>query len=609
MTRLRRVDDAAAGPVVLRLFLRRLIDNDVISPHSDRHESLAVLCSLVVSFAIFVTFLLTSEYLATFIQLPGPTALSALSDRFLFLSASSAVSALAALAVWDALAVEPRDAAVLGPLPIPARTMTRAKLGAAVVFGSVFAVALNAVPSVLYPLFLTMNLRGMAGRGIVQLMAGHATSVVMAGLFGFFGVLATRGLLTLILRERGFRRISSAVQSSLVLCMVTALLLAPTVRKALVHDWVAGATPVRWPADPVLWYLGLNETLAGHVVAETPFVLPPRFSPNAVSTRRDDDSRRAYRALMPRFGALAQRAWLSAPLITCLALVTFLWNNRRLPEQPTAGTAESPFGMGIRRVAEWLTGGDTETQAGFFFTWHTLTRSRPHRTIIATGVAAGITHLLIVLATSGVHRVDPSAMPLGLLGISTMLLLWLIASFRYAVTVPPEVASNWTIRMAWLGDERGYLLGAKRTTLAALVALPLAVLLPLHIVLFGFTVAIAHSVYGFMIATAMLDGLFLGYRQFPFGCSYVPIENPKLVWPAGLATVLLVTYACADVERWALQTVGRAAAFGAGLGALVLLAALIDRSSRRERVDINFDERPGLATQRLGLFESVASRE
>ena len=112
----------ATGRLVTRLFLRRLIDNDVISPHADRHESLAVLCALVVSLAVFVTFFVSTHYLAAFIQLPGPTALSALSDRFLFISASIAVSALAALMVWDALALEPRDAAILGPLPIAPRT-------------------------------------------------------------------------------------------------------------------------------------------------------------------------------------------------------------------------------------------------------------------------------------------------------------------------------------------------------------------------------------------------------------------------------------------------------------------------------------------------------
>jgi hypothetical protein len=609
MNPFRRDTEATPSRLVLRLFLRRLIDNDRISPHADRHESLAVLCALVVSLAVFVTFFISTEYLAAFIQLPGPTALSALSDRFLFISASIAVSALATLMVWDALALEPRDAAILGPLPIPARTITRAKLAAAFIFGTVFALALNVVPSVLYPLFLTLNLRGMDGRGILQLMVGHATSVELAGFFGFSAILAARGVLRLFVGERGFRRVSSTVQSSLVVGAVTALLLAPAVRKTVVHDWVAGATPARWPARPVLWYLGLNESVAGHIVAETPVVLPPRFSFVGFPKRQDDASRAAYRALVPRFSALAKRAWLSVPLVACLAVATFLWNNRRLPEQATDGAAESRLRAGLRRMAERLTESNPEAQAGFFFTWQTLTRSQPHRTIIAIAVAAGLTHLLMALAASGVHRLELPDMPLGLFAINFMVLASLIAGFRYAVTVPPELASNWAIRMAWLGDDRDYLAGVKRAATVALVATPLLTLLPLHVALFGFGIAVVHSIYGFMVATALLDGLFLGYRQFPFGCSYVPIENPKLLWPAGLVSVLLVTYGFADVERLALQTATRTAGLGAALAAIVLLVRIIDRATRRERLPVNFDQRPAPATQRLGLFERIANHD
>jgi hypothetical protein len=605
-----RVDDATASRLVLRLFLRRLIDNDVISPHADRHESLAVLCSLVVSLGVFVTFFLSTEYLSAFIQLPGPTALSALSDRFLFISASVTVSALATLMVWDALALEPRDVAILGPLPIPSRTITHAKLAAAFLFGTVFALALNAVPSVLYPLFLTLNLRGMDGRGILQLIVGQATSVVMAGLFGFCAILAARGVCRLALGERGFRRVSSTVQSSLVVGAVTALLLAPAVGKTVLHDWVAGATPARWPARPVLWFLGVNETVAGHIVAETPVVLPPRFSFVGFPRRQDDAGRAAYRALIPRFAALARRAWLSVPAVACLAIATFLWTNRRLPEQATAGVAESRLRGGIRRMAERLTEANPETQAGFFFTWQTLTRSQPHRTIIAIAVAAGLTHLLIALASGGMHGLGLRDIPLRLLGISSVVLVSLVAGLRYAVTVPPELASNWTIRMAWLGDEREYLAGVKRAAIAVLVIVPLLVLLPLHVALFGFGIAMVHSIYALMIAAAALDALFVTYRQFPFACSYVPIENPKLLWPVGLTSVLLFTYGFADVERFALQTATRTAGLGAALGAIVLLVKLIDRANRRhERLPVNFGARPAPATQRLGLFDRIANQD
>ena len=100
------------------------------------------------------------------------------------------------------------------------------------------------MPSVLYPVFLTLNIRGMRGAALLRLMAGHATTVMMAGLFGFFGILALRGTLRLLLGERPFRRVSSGVQSALVVCMVTALLLAPTVRATDVYATGSATRPI-----------------------------------------------------------------------------------------------------------------------------------------------------------------------------------------------------------------------------------------------------------------------------------------------------------------------------------------------------------------------------
>ena len=161
--------------------------------------------------------------------------------------------------------------------------------------------------------------------------------------------------------------------------------------------------------------------------------------------------------------------------------------------------------------------------------------------------------------------------------------------------------------MAWLGDERGYLAGVKRAALVALVTVPLVALLPLHVAIFGFAIAVAHSIFGFMVATATLEALFLSYRQCPFACSYVPIANPKLLWPAAAVTVLFVAYGFAGVERWALQTATRTAELGVALGAIVLVITIIDRAKRLERLPVNFDERPARATQRLGLFDRIVN--
>jgi hypothetical protein len=63
------------------------------------------------------------------------------------------------------------------------------------------------------------------------------------------------------------------------------------------------------------------------------------------------------------------------------------------------------------------------------------------------------------------------------------------------------------------------------------------------------------------------------------------------------------------VERFALQTAARTAGLGAALGAIVLLMRIIDRTWRRERLPVNFDQRPALPTQRLGLFERIANHD
>jgi len=127
------------------------------------------------------------------------------------------------------------------------------------------------------------------------------------------------------------------------------------------------------------------------------------------------------------------------PVVAFLAIATFVWSNRRPPEQTTRGRSRSRIGAVVHGLAARITAGNPETRAGFFFTWQTLTRSAPHRTIVAMAVAAGLTHLLIALTAGGVHRLEAASMPLGVFAINIMVLAPLIAGFRYAATVPPDV--------------------------------------------------------------------------------------------------------------------------------------------------------------------------
>jgi hypothetical protein len=226
----------------------------------------------------------------------------------------------------------------------------------------------------------------------------------------------------------------------------------------------------------------------------------------------------------------------------------------------------------------------------------------------ALAVAVGLTHALMVLAQNGRHVFEMQSPPATVFAIGIMSLLSMLIGIAYAVRVPAAPAANWTIRMTWGGDERRYTTGVKRAAMV-LVAVLLVLMLPLHMALFGTRIALVHSLFGLVLAAAALDALFLFTRALPFACGYVPIENPKIVWPAGFASLLLVTYEFARAARWGLQTPTRAIVGALALAALAVGVKTIDRLRRRQRRPVNFEGRPAPATQRLGLFEHVTTHD
>src|SRR5688572_164164 len=127
--------------LLTRHFLRRFLDNDLISPHVDLHENTTLACAAIVSTSLFLSVALGAKFIAGMLM-PGPTAILALTDHFFFIGASMIAMALVAAMQWDALSLDARDTYNLGPLPIAQRAMVRAKIAALVIFATAFAVAL-----------------------------------------------------------------------------------------------------------------------------------------------------------------------------------------------------------------------------------------------------------------------------------------------------------------------------------------------------------------------------------------------------------------------------------------------------------------------------------
>ena len=119
-----------------KLFLRQFLENDLISPDSDRAQLLAVIGGGVITLTLFISMFLSAPYAMSRLT-PGEAAVLTLNDKFFYLSLAMLMTALIAAAQWDALSLDQRDAAILDPLPVPPWIVRWAKLTAVAILGGV----------------------------------------------------------------------------------------------------------------------------------------------------------------------------------------------------------------------------------------------------------------------------------------------------------------------------------------------------------------------------------------------------------------------------------------------------------------------------------------
>ena len=576
-------------------FLRRLIDDDLISPNADRHESLSMICAMLVSLGLFVSVIISTRYLFNPYLTPGVAALSALFDHFLFTSAAMTATALVTLLAWDGLAVDARDASVLGAMPIRTRTIVAAKFSALVRFAAMFAAALNLAPSVIAPALMVSKLP-LSFAQLMGLILAHALVVTLASAFGFFAVLAIRGLLQAVLGRTLFTRIAPVVQAVLLVSVASAFLLLPVVASRVNRTWLEPQSRAAMMAPP-LWFVGLQEVMVGDILANMPRPTGRRMPPRIAEA--DARATRLYAGARALFPGLAVTAAIKLTAVTILAVVLFGWNNRRMVAPPPAGAMAGWLRRGFGATAR-LAIRHPETQASFFFTLQALLRSPQHRLTIAVSLAVGLTASVFAVAVGSAARLNAAdAMTAGVLAVQPVLVAALLTGFRHAVRVPAELAANWAVQVAWAGDTRRHIAGAKAAGALLFVALPVLVLLPLYALLFTPRDAVAIALCGAGGGLVTLEAIFLGYRKMPFACGYLP-ANLKTLAPIAFVSFVFFTYQFAHRERAALAA-GTALEFAASLAVLFLVLRAIDAVKRRTVRPFEFDEMPEPPTQRLGL--------
>jgi hypothetical protein len=578
-------------------FVRRFLDNEFVSPEADRHDVLATVAGVLIAGGLFLTITMGGGYLSMFFQSPGRTAVPALDDRFFLFGLSMILMALAALAGWNGLSLDARDIGILGPLPIARRTIAQAKLSAVAVVASAFAVALNGLTSVLFPVLMVAKLPiGFLQTG--ALVAAHALTSLAAGAFGFLIVLAVRELLHAALGTRRFARVSGLVHAGLAVVVIASLLLLPGLSMNVAWRWLAQPDAPRW-ALPPLWFVGLHDSFTSEIMMRLPHRELPRFI-----VGREQELAALYVLVTPAFAGLARLAAAALLAVAVPGVSAHWWNNRRIegvvPIQQRArrSLAARLLVPVVSRVIVRHPAG----QAGFWLAWHCVTRSLAHRLSMAVALACGIAALTVGLPFAAARSATASR-PLAAFAPQLIALAAIAVGFRRAIDLPADLRANWMIRLAWLGGERHYVTGVRRFALAGMLVPAAVFLVPVHAAFMGVTMAAWQALLGTLVAALLLQALMLGHDRLPFAAPYDPSGKLTTHGPAYLLGGMFALYGVAWLERAALEArswAGIATFSMVAASAYVALAVAGNHPDRLRRL-ADFDALPEENTQRLGL--------
>jgi hypothetical protein len=562
--------------LLTRHFFRRFFDNDLLAPGEDmRALASAILAGLGV-FCAAVALMFFLKY-----NPPERLALAerlamALNDKTLFLAGAMTVMALVTLIAWDALFLDARDFAILGPLPVEPRVALLAKLIALAGLATSFAVAVNLLPALLFPTVMLATMP--VGLGYVcRMMAAHAVAGVAACAFTFLGLAALRGALLVALPGGTVRRLLPGLQFVLVLGCLALLLLIP-LAVMLTRPAIEAVSPsiFFWPP---LWFLGVYETLAG------------RHEP-------------VFRALAARAVVACAAAALASG---ALYLLAFVRNVDRLrghaPSRTSLGS--QLLSAAVRRLGR-LVARDSLARATFFFTAQTLTRSARHRLYMACFLGLGLA-MAVVTVGAPIGRLGSEALDSGVtsiaLAVQLNLVFFLLAGARAAAGIPAELKASWIFRLKAGATLQQYLDGTRNALFVLLVLPVLLLLAPLHAALWGWYAAVAHFACGFMLALGLIEALFLRFEKFPFASAYAPGRSLlSLRWPLYMGGYVFYVYVLAEIELVVIRhpelTLSWVALLALAIGGLVAWRARRIRNDRAPIFDGTTED-----VQLLGLTQ------
>ena len=474
-------------PRLVRHFLVRLVRSDQDAASSEVQLGVGALLGMLAMPGAMASFLMLDKY-STFLgwlrgRLGQNVFIVSIPDKYLFLAMAMAITGIVTVLKWDKILPDAQDYLNLAPLPIRARTVLAANAAAIAIAVVVFAIDVNAIPCLLFPLFVSAG-GELNGATFLRFAGIHLTCMIGASVFTFAAVFAVLGAISAVIPRETFRAASSWLRGAILVAFLMLLvsgLAGPA--SLLKHINADPHSPARFL--PSLWFLGLYQ------------VLQIRSQPVIAML--------AHNVLPGSLTALA------------LALVACGLSYRRR----FASTLEGGRRPSDRRASALLVwfldlfaaGADGFVRAVHRFAVRALLRNESHRLCVCVAMGIG----WLAAWNSG-----PLAAPFSAAYV-------LILGLRLAFEIPAAAPASWVYRAVLDPREHETLPIARRAIFAFLTPIVLLPALALAWWNAGLATACLHTAYLAALSLCAAELQLAGYRKIPLTCPTPGFRDHLLV--------------------------------------------------------------------------------
>jgi F0F1-type ATP synthase assembly protein I len=207
--------------------------------------------------------------------------------------------------------------------------------------------------------------------------------------------------------------------------------------------------------------------------------------------------------------------------------LTYYREYMRIPERSSLIHTSGSDSHFLGRVLDTVALRTPFQSATYVFATKTLFRNEKHCLLFGTATAMGF---FVSAQTTGQALANPmnSGIDPRLLSVSLTLAFFTIVSLRALLDVPSDRLASWVFRST-VDRYRHEARSVAGKVLVSPVIVWLVIALPLHVMLWGWAVALLHSGYVLMCSIGLAQLLLVRYRKIPFTCSYTASKDKVLV--------------------------------------------------------------------------------